>query len=111
MSITHTGGTMVNAGTLAVGRVMLPGVTWLANGAALKASGVNHAVNGHYRGYYNKDYQTPYNNQVFSLADFEAMMALLTSSRDDVLGPLATRFAIGDTKENPFPSAYVFPHL
>ena len=106
MSITHTGGTMVNAGTLAVGRVMLPGVTWLANGAALKASGVNHAVNGHYRGYYNKDYQTPYNNQVFSLADFEAMMALLTSSRDDVLVPLATTFAIGDTKENPFPSAY-----
>ena len=105
--LTHAGGTFVNAGTLAVGRAMLPGVTYLANGAALKASGFNHAVSGQYRGYYNKENQATYDNQVFSLADFEAMMGKLTSRHDDVLVPLATTFAIGDTKENPFPSAYV----
>ncbi|MBQ7189711.1 MAG: hypothetical protein IJR99_09885 [Kiritimatiellae bacterium] len=105
VSLSYAGNTYVNGGTLAVGAASLPGVTYLASGAALKSSSDAHGLTGHYRGYFTNTTQTGYTNQVFTLSDFQAMLATLTD-HGEIYMPLATAFAIGDTRENPFPTAF-----
>ena len=104
-SFTHAGGTVVKAGTLAVGSALLPGETWLAEGATLTSSGFNHGLTGRYYGYYTAANQDSFVGQVYSRQDYEAMLAKMTFS-GQFHQPLATAFSIGDTKENPFASNF-----
>ena len=104
-SLTQSGGTVVKAGTLAVGAAMLPGETWLADGATLKSSGLNHGLTGRYYGYYTAENQTSFAGRVYSLDDFKAMMTSMTF-REQHVTPLATALSFGDGKENAFPSAF-----
>ena len=105
LSLTQSGGTVVKAGTLAVGSAMLPGETWLADGATLKSSGLNHGLTGRYYGYYTAANQTSFAGRVYSLDDFTAMMTSMTF-REQHMTPLATALSFGDGKENAFPSAF-----
>ena len=105
LSLTQSGGAVVKAGTLAVGSAMLPGETWLADGATLKSSGLNHGLTGRYYGYYTAANQTSFAGRVYSRDDFESMMAGLAFRAQHVT-PLATALSFGDGKENAFPSAF-----
>ena len=105
ISFAQSGGTVVKAGTLAVSSAMLPGETWLADGATLKSSGVNHGVMGHYYGFYTAATESSYTRRVYSLDDFKAMMTSMTD-RGTYLTPLATAFSVGNGKENPFSSNF-----
>ncbi|MBQ6008232.1 MAG: autotransporter-associated beta strand repeat-containing protein, partial [Kiritimatiellae bacterium] len=104
-SFTYAGGTVVKAGTLAVGSALLPGETWLAEGATLTSSGFNHGLTGRYYGYYTAANQDAFVGQVYSRQDYEAMLAKMTF-RGQFHQPLATAFSIGDTRENPFASNF-----
>ena len=105
ISFTQSGGTVVKAGTLAVGSAMLPGETWLANGATLKSSGFNHGLDGYYYGFYTKDTQLSYSGHNYSLDDFKAMMARMNFQGQHVTS-LATAFSVGNGKQNPFPANF-----
>ena len=102
ISFTQSGGTIVKAGTLAVGSAMLPGETWLADGATLKSSGVNHGITGCYYGFYTKDTQLSYSGRNYSLDDFKAMMTSM-AARGTYPTSFATGFSVGNGMENPFP--------